>query len=266
MKAIVCPKYGPQEVLQLKEVEKPVPKNNELLIKIFTVVVGIEDPMQRKGKPYFARVFVGLIKPKRPILGTEFCGEIEEVGKDVKLYKNGDMIIGVTGAGFGCYAEYMCMPEAGLLSIKPPELTNEEAAPVCGALAAWNLLKAIANILFGKEFNLRNNKLLGLNGRFNYIGGDRISPVLMAKSLQDETVYYDETKAFEIQNPATKYLDFTLTYRTNKKRYSGVWALQVKNVLGTMNYEGYAFYYKSRTIENRGYAVILPVFSYKIEF
>ena len=151
MKAIVCPKYGPPEVLQFKEEYKPVPKNNELLIRVYTVFVGIEDPMQRKGKPYFGRVFVGLTKPKKPILGTEFCGEIEEVGKDVKLYKKGDKVFGVTGSGFGCYAEYMCMPEAGLLSIKPPNMTNEEAAPVCGALAAWNLLKAIANIQSGQK-------------------------------------------------------------------------------------------------------------------
>ena len=151
MKAIVCPKYGPPEVLQFKEEYKPVPKYNELLIRVYTVFVGIEDPMQRKGKPYFGRVFVGLTKPKKPILGTEFCGEIEEVGKDVKLFKKGDRVFGVTGAGFGCYAEYMCMPEAGLLSIKPPNMTNEEAAPVCGALAAWNLLKAIANIQSGQK-------------------------------------------------------------------------------------------------------------------
>ena len=151
MKAIVCPKYGPPEVLQLKEVDKPVPKNNELLIKVFTVFVGIDDIIQRKGKPYFGRLFIGLIKPKRPILGTEFCGEIEEVGKDVTLFKKGDRVFGVTGFGFGCNAEYMCMPESGLLSIKPPNITNEEAAPVCGAMAAWNLLKAIANIKSGQK-------------------------------------------------------------------------------------------------------------------
>jgi len=151
MKAIVCPKYGPPEVLQLKEVEKPVPKHDELLIKVYTVLVGIEDPMQRKGKPFFARFFVGLIKPKIPILGTEFCGEIEEAGKDVKLFKKGERVFGVTGSGFGCYAEYMCMPETRLVSLTPPNLTNEEAAPVCGALAAWNLLKAIANIQRGHK-------------------------------------------------------------------------------------------------------------------
>ena len=151
MKAVVCTKYGPPEVLQLQEVEKPVPENNELLIRVNTVFVGVEDIMQRTGKPYFGRIFIGLLKPKKAIPGTEFCGEIEEVGKDVKLFKKGDIVFGVTGSSFGCYAEYICMGEAGLLSLKPPNMTSEEATPVCGALAAWNLLKAIANIQKGKK-------------------------------------------------------------------------------------------------------------------
>ncbi len=151
MKAIICTKYGPPDVLQLKEVEKPTPKDNEVLVKIFAVAVGIEDPMQRKGKPYFGRIFVGFTKPRRPILGTEFAGKIEAVGKNVKLFKKGDEVFGVTGAGFGCNAEYMCMPEEGLLSIKLPQIPYEEAAPVCGALAAWNLLKAKANVQSGQN-------------------------------------------------------------------------------------------------------------------
>ena len=151
MKAVVCTKYGPPEVLQLKEVEKPIPKDNEILIRIFTVVVGIEDCMQRKGKPYFGRIFVGFTKPRKPILGTEFAGEIEAVGKNVKLLKKGDEVFGSTGAGFGCNAEYMCMPEEGFLSKKLQKITFKEAAPVCGALAAWNLLKAKANIQSGQK-------------------------------------------------------------------------------------------------------------------
>ena len=151
MKAIVCQKYGLPEVLQFKEVGKPIPKNNEVLIRVYTVFVGIEDIMQRKGKPYFGRLFFGLTKPKKQIFGSEFCGEIEEVGKDVRIFKKGDIVFGVTGASFGCYAEYICMPDAGLLSIKPANMTIEESAPICGALAAWNLLKAIANIQNGQK-------------------------------------------------------------------------------------------------------------------
>jgi outer membrane receptor protein involved in Fe transport len=90
--------------------------------------------------------------------------------------------------------------------------------------------------------------------------------LVVIESLKDNTVYYDETKAFEIKTPATKYLDLTITYRINKSGHSSVWALQVKNVLGSKNYEGYTYYYKTGTIENNGYTVILPILSYKIEF
>lgn len=151
MKAIVCEKYGSPEVLKFKEVNKPIPKNNEILIRIYTVFVGIEDIMQRKGRPYFGRLFFGLTKPKKSIFGTEFCGEIEEIGKDVRLFKKGDIVFGVTGASFGCYAEYISMPESGLLAIKPQNMTNEEVTPICGALNAWNLLKTIANIQSGQK-------------------------------------------------------------------------------------------------------------------
>jgi len=98
------------------------------------------------------------------------------------------------------------------------------------------------------------------------MGGDRITPVLIAESIHDKTVYNDETKAFEIQTPPTRYLDLTLTYRINKSKHSSVWALQVKNVLGSRNYDGYSFNYKTKTIDNKGYVVIIPVLSYKIEF
>jgi NADPH:quinone reductase-like Zn-dependent oxidoreductase len=191
MKAIVCSKYGPPEVLQLKEVRKPVPKNNEILIRVYAVFVGIEDIMQRKGKPYFGRIFVGFTKPRKPILGTEFAGEIESAGKDVTLFKKGDSVFGVTGAGFGCYAEYICMHEAGLLSIKPPGLSDKEAAPVCGALAAWNLLKAIANI--------QNGQRVLIYGASGNIG---LAAVQIAKAFGAEVTGVCSSSNFEI----VKYL------------------------------------------------------------
>lgn len=187
MKAIVCPKYGPPEVLQLKDVNKPFPRNNELLIRVYTVFVGIDDIIQRQGKPYFGRVFIGLMKPRKPIFGTEFCGEIEEIGKDVKLFKKGDKVFGVTGFGFGCYAEYLCMPEAGLVSIKPPDMTYEEAAPVCGALAAWNLLKAIANI--------QSRQKILINGASGSIG---LAAVQIAKVFGAEVTGVCSSSNFEL--------------------------------------------------------------------
>ncbi|MEN8155026.1 MAG: NAD(P)-dependent alcohol dehydrogenase [Acidobacteriota bacterium] len=200
MKAIVCTKYGPPEVLQLKEVKKPVPKDNEILIRIFTVAVATEDPLQRKGKPYFARVILGFTKPKKSILGTEFAGEIEAVGKDVKLFRKGDQVFGSTGSNFGCYAEYVCVPEKGLLSIKPPNITNEEATPVCSALTAWNFLIAQANIQSGQ-------KLL-INGASGSVGS---AAVQIAKVFGAEVTGVCSTPNLKMVKSlgADKVIDYT---------------------------------------------------------
>ena len=162
MKAIIWTNYGPPDVLQLREVEKPAPKDNEILIKIHAATAATPDTEIRRLKLplLFAiplRLYMGVIKPTRvTIPGTEFAGEIESAGKDVTRFKPGDQVFGYTGFGMGTYAEYMCLQEnpsglAGVLGIKPVNMTYEEAAAIpFGGLEALHSLGK-ANIQRGQK-------------------------------------------------------------------------------------------------------------------
>ena len=148
LRAVVFEKYGPPEVLQIKEVEKPSPKENEILVKIHASSVTAADWRMRKPDPFLARMMNGLLKPKKfNILGIELAGEIEAVGSKVTKFKPGDQIFGTTGFTFGAYADYVCIPEDGSISHKPTNLDYGESAVVpVGMDTALFFLRTQGNI------------------------------------------------------------------------------------------------------------------------
>jgi len=151
MKAIVCTKYGPPEVLQLKEVEKPRPKNNEVLIKIYAASVTNSDIFIRSSNiPLLMmipmRLMIGITKPRNSIIGEVFSGEIEFAGSEIKRFKAGDQVYGLTGFSLGAYADYKCMKEIdskrGCLATKPRNISFEEATSAAyGGLLAFQQLE-----------------------------------------------------------------------------------------------------------------------------
>ncbi len=152
MKAIVNTRYGPPEAVKLMEVDKPAPKDNEVLIKIYATTVNRTDCGFRKPEyPLIIRLSNGLFRPKRTILGSELAGEIEMVGKDVKSFRQGDQVFGLTDINFGTHAEYICLPETAPIAAKPDNMNFEEAAAVCdGAMLALSGLR-LANVQAGHE-------------------------------------------------------------------------------------------------------------------
>lgn len=158
MKAIVFTEYGSPDVLQLQEVDKPTPKEDEVLIKVHATTVTTGDVNIRgfvfvpPGLKLLARLMFGLNKPKKHILGTEVAGEIEAVGKQVTEFKSGDQVFGIESSYLGAYADYVCRPAKGALSLKPANLSYEEAAALSfGAGTALHFLKNLAKIQRGQK-------------------------------------------------------------------------------------------------------------------
>ncbi|GAH76608.1 unnamed protein product, partial [marine sediment metagenome] len=151
MKAIVYTKYGPPDVLQLKEVAKPAPKDNEVLVRIYATTVNRTDCATIRAIPFFARLLTGMFKPKKQTPGTEFAGKIEEIGKNVKSLKVGDKVFGFDDQGSGSHAQYMTIPEDKALTTIPKNITYEQAAASTeGAHYAYNFIKKV-NLKSGQK-------------------------------------------------------------------------------------------------------------------
>lgn len=152
MKAAVYYRYGPPDVIQIKDVEKPIPKDNQVLIRIHATTVSAADWRMRRAVPFIVRFMTGLWRPKKiQILGMEFSGKVESVGRAVTRFGAGDRVFGSTGFKFGAHAEYICQPEDGLLAMKPANMSFEEAAAVLfGGVSALHFLTK-ANIQAGQR-------------------------------------------------------------------------------------------------------------------
>ncbi len=211
MKAIITTKYGSPDVLELREIEKPVPKDNEVLIKIHAASVTAADTMMRKGKPLYGRLFLGLTKPRYPIAGTGFSGEIEAIGRDVKLFQVVDEVFGESIFGAGTNAEYTCVPENGIMISKPSNLTHEEVASICdGPLTSWNFLKVMAKVKHGQS--------VLINGASGSLGS---AAVQLAKHLGSKVTGVCSTANVKLVKSLGadtvidyKEIDFTKTERT----------------------------------------------------
>jgi NADPH:quinone reductase-like Zn-dependent oxidoreductase len=212
MKAIVYTKYGPPDVLQLKEVEKPTPKDNEVLIKVHAASVNSWDWDLLRGTPFLNRLMFGLLKPKTKILGCDIAGRVEAVGRNVKQFQPGDEVFGdISGCGWGGFAEYVCARE-NVLALKPASMTFEEVAAV--PQAAVLALQGLCD-----KGQIQSGQKVLTNGAG---GGVGTFAVQIAKSFGAEVTGVDSTRKLDMVRSigADQVIDYTQEdFTKNGQRY-----------------------------------------------
>ena len=211
MRAVVHDRYGPPDVLRLADVEKPVPNEDEILIRIHATTVNRSDCGWRAAHPFFSRVFTGLLRPKRPILGSELAGVVEAVGSAVTEFEVGDEVFGIKS---GAHAEYVCARESAAVAHKPAAMSFEEAAAVCdgGIIALTCLRKA----------DLREGQSIVVYGASGSIG---TAAVQLAKAFGAEVTAVCNTKNVELVRSlgADEVVDYTaVDFTRNGKVYDVV--------------------------------------------
>jgi NADPH:quinone reductase-like Zn-dependent oxidoreductase len=200
MRAVVYDRYGPPEVLRLEDVERPIPKDDEVLVKIHAATVSRTDCGLRSADLFISRFVTGLLRPKRKILGSDLAGEVEAVGADVSEFEIGDRVFGINPWKFGAHAEFICMPASGALGHMPAGITFEEAAAVCdGAILALNALRPA---------NLRKGQGILIYGASGSIG---TAGVQLAKYFGADVTAVCNTKNVELVKSlgADEVIDYT---------------------------------------------------------
>ena len=210
MRAVVYDRYGPPDVLRLEEVERPVPKADEVLIKIHATTVNRSDCAVRAAKPFISRFVTGLRRPRRNILGSELAGEVEGVGASVSEFRVGDHVYGVNPWNFGAHAEFICMQETAPLALKPTGMTFQQAAAVCdGAILALSCLRPAAEALtWLRPADLRKGQRILIYGASGSIG---TAGVQLARYFDARVTAVCNTKNLELVRSlgADEVIDYT---------------------------------------------------------
>ena len=246
MKAIAWTRYGSPDVLEFREMEKPSPKAGEVLVRVHAAPVTRADTMMRTGTPYFGRLMLGFTKPKYPVPGTGFAGQVEALGEGVDRFQTGDRVFGETTVHFGAHAEYVCVPADGIIARLPDHISYEEAAPVSdGALTALNFLKKIGRLRAGQ-------KVL-INGASGSIG---TAAVQLAKQLGADVTGVTSTRNLGLVRSlgADQVVDYTQEdFTRSGKQYDLIFDTVGKSSFG-----------RSRRALTQNGAYLSPVLSFPL--